>query len=312
MKAVVVERLGEAGSLKDLPVPHPASHEILVRVVAAGVNPIDWKRRNRADEKFPFILGQDFAGVVSATGDRVTKYREGERVFGLSDSGAYAEYTIVPEDEQGQPVAKISDEVGDADAAALPTAGLTALASVEALQVEKDGMLLVLGATGGVGMFAVQIARDRGARVAGTGRSTSEEFARSLGVQEFIAYDRDDIVAAVKAEHANGIDAALDLVDDADAIKKIAEVIRPGGRIASTIRAADVDWFAKRSIQAQNIAVFETLSASHRGLRALLELVEQQRVRVAIAKEYPLAEAVEALDDSKRGTVNGKLVITIA
>jgi NADPH:quinone reductase-like Zn-dependent oxidoreductase len=312
MKALVVEHRGDKGTLKELPVPTPAPHEILVRVVAAGVNPIDWKFRDRSDGPFPFVLGQDFAGVVSATGNRVTKYREGERVFGIADEhGAYAEYTIVPEDQPSQPIAKIPDDVGDADAAALPTAGLTALASIEALQVTSGLTLLVLGATGGVGGFAVQIAHDRGARVIGTGRSSNEALASSLGVEEFVAYDRQNVVESVKSAHAGGVDAVLDLVDDADAIKEAAAVIRPGGRIISTTHSADVEWFAQRKITAQNIAVLKSPQGSHAGLRTLLELVEQGRMRVIIAAERPLSEAVEALEESKRGGVGGKIVITV-
>ncbi len=100
MKAAVVARLGETGSLEEIPTPSPGPHEILVRVTAAGVNPIDWKRRERTTSTFPFVLGQDFAGVVSETGSRVSKYREGERVFGVARAhGSYAEYTVVGEDE---------------------------------------------------------------------------------------------------------------------------------------------------------------------------------------------------------------------
>ena len=130
-----------------------------------------------------------------------------------------------------KPVAKIPDDVGDADAAALPTAGLTALAALEALHVGKGTMLLVLGATGGVGSFAVQMARDRGARVIGTAREANERLARSLGVVLFVAYDRGDVVESVRAAHAGGVDAVLDLVDDYDRIKRIAEIVQPGGRL---------------------------------------------------------------------------------
>ncbi len=313
MKAMVVEHRGEAGSLKELPVPHPASHEILVRITAAGVNPVDWKSRDRGDRSLPFVLGQDFAGVVSERGDAVTKYRQGERVFGIArEHGAYAEYTLVPEDDPAQPVAKIPDSVGDADAAALPTAGLTALGSLEALHAAKDATLLVLGATGGVGGFAVQIARARGTRVIGTGRSANESLALSLGIDEFVAYDRQDVVATVKASHGNGIDAVLDLVDDRDGIKAMAELLREGGRIVSTIGAADVEWFAQRKIAAQNLVMFRTPQSSHAGLRTLLELVEQGRVRVMIAGERTLAGALAALDESKSGSVDGKLVITVS
>jgi NADPH:quinone reductase-like Zn-dependent oxidoreductase len=311
MKAVVVEHRGETGVLKEIPTPRPAANEILVRVTAAGVNPVDWKRLERADETFPLVLGQDFAGLVSEAGERVTKYRQGERVFGTSDRGSYAEYTTVPEDDQDQPVAKIPDDVGDADAAGLPTAGLTALASVDVLGVGKGSTLLVIGATGGVGSFAVQIAHDRGARIIGVARSSNEGLAHSIGIDEFIAYDRQDVTQAVKAAHPDGVDAALDLVDGADAIKSIAQVLRPGAKLVSTIRAADPEWFAQRQITAQNIYVFKALKSSHQGLRTLLELFEQGRIRVMIAGERPLSDAVAALDESKSGTVDGKLVITV-
>lgn len=312
MKAVVVEHRGEAGSLKEIPVPRPAPHEILVRITAAGVNPIDWKLRDRADRRFPFVLGQDFAGIVSEAGDRVGRYREGERIFGIArDHGAYAEYTVVPEDDHAQPVAKIPDSVGDADAAALPTAGLTALAALEALHVAKATVLLVLGAAGGVGSFAVQMARDRGARVIGTARSSNENLVRSFGVEEFIAYDRQDVVEMVKRAHPIGIDAVLDLVDDADAIKAKAGVLLAGGRIVSTIHSADVEWFAQRKVAAQNLVLSQTPQSSHAGLRTLLELVEQGRVRVMIAGERALADAPSALDESKSGSVDGKLVLTV-
>ncbi|MGB8907611.1 MAG: NADP-dependent oxidoreductase [Candidatus Cybelea sp.] len=310
MKAVVVEHRGGAGSLKEIPVPQPGPDEILVRVTAAAVNPIDWKRRDRPNEKFPFVLGQDFAGVVSAPGTRIKNYHEGERVFGIAgEHGSYAQYTIAS--ERDDPIAKIPDSVGDADAAALPTAGLTALAAIEALHVTEGMTLLVLGATGRVGGFAVQIAHDRGARVIGTGRSSSDAFARSLGVDEFIAYDRQNAVQAVKAGHPDGIDAALDLVDDADAIKALAEIVRSEGQIVSTVHSADVEWFAQRKISAQNIGLFDTPQFSHAGLRALLELLVQKRLRVVISAERALSDAVVALEESKRGGIFGKLVITV-
>ncbi len=313
MKAVVVEHRGDAGALEEIPVPKPGSNEILVRVITAGVNPVDWKRRERASERFPFVLGQDFAGVVSATGDRVTKYREGERVFGIArEHGAYAEYTVVPEDDHAQPVAKIPDGVGDADAAALPTAGLTALAAIEALGVAKGATLLVLGATGGVGNFAVQIGRDRGARVIGTGRASNESFARSLGVDEFVPYDRGDVFEKLRTEHDGDIDAALDVVDDADAIKRLDGLMRKQGRIVSTIGAADPDWFAERGVTAIDLVVNKTPQSSHAGLRTLLELLQQGRIRVTIAAEHSLSDAVVALDESKNGSSGGKLVITVA
>ncbi len=311
MKAIVVEHRGEPGSLKEIERPTPAAREILVRITAAGVNPIDWKARDRGDMPLPFVLGRDFAGVVSELGEHAAKYREGERIFGVARAhGSYAEYTIVGEDDRMGPFAKIPDGVGDADAAALPTAGLTALAALDSLGVSAGTTLLVLGATGGVGSFAVQIAHDRGAHIIGTARSTNAEAARSLGVDAFVAYDAGDVAEAVKAAHPGGVDAVLDLVDDENAIKATAPLLRPAGKIVSTIGAADESWFAQRKITAANLYTMDSPQWSHAGLRTLAEMVERQRLRVNIAAEYPLGEALAALERSKSG-VNGKVVITV-
>jgi NADPH:quinone reductase-like Zn-dependent oxidoreductase len=313
MKAAIVEHRGDHGSLHDMPMPQPGAHDVLVRVTAASVNPIDWKTLQRADRQLPFVLGQDFAGVVSATGNRVTKYREGERIFGIArEHGAYAEYTLVPEDDHAQPVAKIPDDVGDADAASLPTAGLTALASLEALRVRADTTVLILGATGGVGGFAVQMAHGRGARIVATARSSNEALARSLGASDFIAYDTEDVVQTLRTRYPDGVEAVLDLVDDGSAIKLMADAMGEDGQIVSTIGAADIDWFAQRNLFATNLVMGETPQSSHAGLRQLLELLQTGTITVRIAGERPLSEAAEALEQSQGGQVDGKLVITVA
>jgi NADPH:quinone reductase-like Zn-dependent oxidoreductase len=126
-----------------------------------------------------------------------------------------------------------------------------------------------------------------------------------------IAYDTGNVADAVKKAHPDGIDAVLDVVDDEDAIKAMAGLVHPGGRVLSTIGAVDVDWFARRHIAADNLYTMDAPQGSHAGLRTLLELVEQERIRVVIAKEYPLVEAVDALELSKSGSVVGKLVITV-
>lgn len=312
MKAAVIEHRGESAAIKDIADPKPGEREILVRVTAAGVNPVDWKTLERGERRLPFVLGQDFAGIVVDAGSRAHKYNVDDRVFGIArEHGAYAELTVVPEDDHAQPVAKIPDALGDAEAAALPTAGLTALASLDALGVQSGTKLVVLGATGGVGSFAVQIARDRGAYTIGTARSENEQLARSFGVDEFVAYDRDDPIAAIKRAHPEGVDAVLDLVDDADRIRSAADIVREGGRIVSTIGAADTEFFAKRTVTAINIVVAQTPQSSHAGLRALAEMVEQGRLRVPIAAEHALREAERALEESKSGKTDGKIVLTI-
>ena len=312
MKAAVIEHRGQSAAIKDVADPTPGERDILVRVTAAGVNPIDWKTRDAGERSLPFVLGQDFAGIVVGAGTHAHKYEVDERIFGIArEHGAYAELTVVPEDDRTQPIAKIPDGLGDAEAAALPTAGLTALASLDALGVQSGTKLLILGATGGVGSLAVQMARDRGAYTIGTARAENEALARSYGLDEFVAYDREDPVAAVKRSHPDGIDAILDLVDDAGRIGNTVDILREGGRIVSTIGAADVDQFAKRNVTAINLVMLKTPQSSHTGLRALAQMVEQGRLRVPIAAEHSLTEAERALEESKSGNIDGKIVLTV-
>jgi NADPH:quinone reductase-like Zn-dependent oxidoreductase len=312
MKAALVEHLYAPVSIKEIPDPQPGPHEVLVAVTAAGVNPVDWKTRERGERRMPFVAGQDFAGLVVDVGAEVTKYHYGERVFGIArEHGTYAQYTIVPENDRPQPIAKIPDDVGDADAAALPTAGLTALATLDAAKVREGSTVLVLGATGGVGGFAVQIAKDRGARVIGTGKSDHEAIAREFGVDEFVAYDKENVVQRVKASTGTGVDAIVDLVDDADALKASAQALRDGGTIVSTIGAVDEAWCRQHGIDGQNLVMTDTPQSSPAGLTTLTHMIEQGRLRVRIVSEYPLDDAERALDQSKNGSVEGKLIVTI-
>ncbi len=312
MKAAVVERRDQPIRIGEFPTPEPGECEILVRVTVAGVNPIDWKTLERGERAMPFVPGQDFAGIVSAVGPGVTKYRVAQRVFGIArERGAYAQFTVVPQDDATQPIAKLPDDVGDADAAALPTAGLTALAALDWLGVERGTALLILGATGGVGGYAVQMARDRGAHVTGTARAASEAYARKLGVDAFVAYDRDDVAAAIKRAHPHGIEAILDLVDGADAIERTLKALAPGGRIVSTIGALDEASLGRRGILGKNLVLAQSRESSHAGLRSLIEMVEQGRLHAEIAAEEPLEEAQRALERSRQGTVNGKMLLTV-
>lgn len=313
MKAAVVERDFEPVRVKDIPAPAPVQNELLVRVTVAGVNPFDWKQREERVRRLPFIAGQDFAGIVEGVGRDVRDYRPGDRVVGIArEHGSYAQYTVVPQDDDKQPIAHIPDGVSDADAAALPTAGITAYASIDALGVRAGTIVLICGATGGVGSYAVQIAHDYGALVIGSARASSAREARSLGADEFVAYDREDVAAVVRARYPKGIGAILDLVDDAEAVKTMASLLREGGSIVSTIGSLDVQWCANRGVRGINIEMSDTPQSSHAGLRTLLEMVEDRRLRVTIGDEYPLADAERALEESKRGHVQGKMLLTVS
>lgn len=292
--------------------PEPGDDEVLVRVTAASVNPIDWKLRDSATRPLPFVIGQDFAGVVSATGKNVREYVQGERIFGIARKhGAYAQYTLVPAHSTDEPIAHIPDGVGDADAASLPTAGLTALASLDALPVGSGTTVVILGATGGVGLFAVQLAKARGARVIGTGHSRHQAQAASFGIDDYIAYDRQAVADAIQERLPRGADAILDLVDDATTIGSLQRALHPGGTIVSTIGALDVDALSGKGFHATNLVMNQTAASSHEGLRTLARMVEDGTLRVIIAQERDLRDAVQLLDESKGGHVTGKLVVTV-
>lgn len=308
MRAFAIDDYGQTGTVREMPDPQPSPGQVLIRVTAAGVNPVDWKIRDGGHERkpLPLILGQDFAGVVERA-EAVDEPRAGQRVFGAARShGSYAEYTLVPAGSRAEPIAPVPDGVSDEQAAALPTAGLTALASLEILGVREGTTVLIVGATGGVGAFATQLAHQRGAHVIGTVR-TDPERARALGADEAIAGD--DVAAEVKRAHPNGVDAVLDLVHAQDAIKALAEVLKPGGAIVSTIHGADEAWFAQRGIKATNVVVNQTPQWSPAGLSELAGMVAAGKLDVGIALQAPLADAARVLERSKSGSLGGKAVL---
>lgn len=314
MKAFAIDRFGTEGSIHELPRPAIGPDEILVRITAAGVNPADWKKREggHGDGKFPLILGQDFAGVVVDAGHGVTRYSIDDRIFGCARThGAYAEYTVVPEVSRPEPIAKIPDSLSDDQAAALPTAGLTALASIEMLGVGAGTKLLINGVSGGVGSFAAQIAHARGATVIGTLHSGKDDVARALGVDVAIAYDRSDVPKEVRSRYPDGVDALLDVVSDREGMKRLGETVREGGKAVSAIGGADVEWFKSRNVDAVNIVMNQTQQSSNAGLTQLAKMVEEGSIRVPIVAERDLEHTAEALAMSKAGKADGKIVVTI-
>jgi len=314
MKAFAIDRFGSEGRVRDLPQPQLDLDSVLVRVRVAGINPIDWKIRDgkAGGRTFPLVLGQDFAGVVEQVGSQVTRVKAGDRVFGCARAhGAYAEETAVPDHEQASPFALIPDGLSDAVAAALPTPALTALASLSALGVGKDTTLLVVGAAGAVGTAAVQMARLRGARVSAYVRSEQEAELRSLGADEAISSERDDVLGSVQAQHPEPFDVILDLISDGETLKRNAPLLRQGGRLVTTIHVADEKWFGDRGLTAINIVMNETPQSSPEGLNEVAKLAADGKLRVDVAGERALAEAGRTLDEGKAGKLSGKMLLRI-
>jgi NADPH:quinone reductase-like Zn-dependent oxidoreductase len=312
MRAIAVEQLKGEPKLMNLPEPKPKDDQLLVKVTFAGMNPFDWKVADGAMQGvmpnvLPFILGSDAAGVVAAVGPKVSRFAKGDRVFGQFlhaplGEGTYAEYTVVPESGA---VAKIPAALPDEVAAALPTAAMTALAMVDMLELKPGSKVLILGATGGVGLFATQLAAQKGFTVLATAQPKDSERIQTFGAAETFDYHQGDLAAQVSDAHRHGIDAVIDLVSDGPAFKKISGLVSKGGYALTTVGVADTKDLQKRGIQGGNFF----LQASAALLQRLAILVESRQLTVSIEAKIELEATPAAIAASRRGGARGKTVI---
>jgi NADPH:quinone reductase-like Zn-dependent oxidoreductase len=297
MKAVSQDELGgpEVLKLVDLPRPEPGVSEILIRVRAAGVNPIDGAQRQTGAfvGEPPFVLGWDVSGTVEAVGPGVTLYEPGDEVFGLlpfpHGHGAYAEYAVGPTRAFVPKPARL----GFVEAAAIPMVGLTAWqALVDTARVGAGSRVLIDAAAGGIGHLAVQIAKARGAHVTALASAANLEFVRSLGADEVIDYNRTDFTDAVREQ-----DAVLDIVGG-DYPARALDVLKPGGIVVSTQPAAlapIADAAAERGISLAGVIV----EADAVGMAGLADLAAAGKLTPTIAATFPLdqANAASAMAD---------------
>lgn len=307
MRAVYQEAFGDRTVLQvgEQPDPLLGPDTIVVRVRAAGVNPVDWKIRegylqSAFPHVLPLVLGWDVAGVVEAVGPAVRHLAAGDEVAGyvrkdtVSD-GAYAELVSA----SARHLARKPAGVGFDVAGALPLAGLTALQSLDAVGVREGDTVLVHAAAGGVGHLAVQLAVARGARVIGTASERNHEFLRSLGAEP-VAYG-DGLVAAVRSLAPDGVDAAVDYVGG-DAITASAELVTDPARTASNVDPDAV-------IAVGGVYCFVQPNATQ--LAELVAMVASGVLRVEIQERFPLDRATDAHQLLEDGHVRGKLVLTV-
>jgi NADPH:quinone reductase len=312
MRAFAVRSLGETPAVHDLPIP-TADGAFLIRVKYAGVNPIDYKLLERltATSTYPFVMGIDFAGIVEQVPAGEHGFRLGDRVFGMARThGAHAQYTSVLPGVQTEPLARIPDGVTDEQAAGLPIPAITALGALMLLDVTRRQHLVVMGAAGAVGGYAVQIARSRGAHVIATVRGNAEE-ARRLGAEEVYDTKVVDVFDALRASHPNGVDAVLDIVNGSDAIARDAEILKSGGSLVSTIYAADQGWFAERQITAHNISSLTNPLSSQEGLNEVANLLVVGTITARTRSVVELEGASQMLDKLRTGGLYGKALIRL-
>jgi enoyl reductase len=302
-RAVVFASYGDADVLHtiDTDPPQPDPGQLRVRVMAAGVQPFDCLFRSGAAHqwmpaRFPQRLGNEFAGVVDAVGDDVTGWSVGDGVIGWSAwPAASAEHVAVGAE---QLVAKPAG-MPWAEAGALSASGQTAATALAKLGVGKDDTVLIHAAAGGVGTFAVQLARTRGAVVIGTASRRNHDYLRSLGATP-VEYG-DGLAARARGAALAGVDAALDLSGTMEALRASLELVRDKARIGTTAWQPAADELGIRRLSTERSAA---------RLAELTDLYAKGALRVVIQQAYPLEQAADAHRAVETGHVRGKIVLT--
>jgi NADPH:quinone reductase-like Zn-dependent oxidoreductase len=308
MKAVRIHTYGGPDVLQfeDAPQPRPKRGEVLVQVHAAAINPVDWKIRGgdykeRLQYKMPLILGWDVSGVVEAVGPGVKRLKMGEPVYSRPDiarDGAYAEYIVIKESL----VARKPASMDHVHAAAVPLAGLTAWQSLfDAAQVSADQRVLIHAAAGGVGHYAVQLAKWKHAYVIGTASSANHAFVKDLGADEVIDYQ-----AQPFEEQVRDVDVVFDTLGG-EVQDRSWKVLKPGGILVSIVSPPSAEQAASFHVR----EAFVFMQPRVEQLDQLTQLVESGKLNPAVETVLPLAEARQAHEMSEAGHVRGKIVLRV-
>ncbi len=311
MKAVVVTEAGGRAQLTEVHAPAPAPGQIRVRLVAAGVNPVDGKSASGAygDVPYPFVPGTDGAGIVDLVGEGVTQFSMGDRVFGrlqvAMGQGTYAEYSLAPE---GGVVALLPTGLDFVTAAALPVAGLTAMGLLEELEMGPGAALLVVGATGGVGGFLTQLAARAGMEVIATADPALAPRMHELGARHTVDHHSSEPLASqVRAVRPEGVDALIDLVGDRLTITSLLELLPSAAVVLSTAGGADEEVLRARGLSGGTFR----RRATREMLEELGRLVAEGHISVPLERVLPLAQGPDVLAESTSGHLHGKTVLTI-
>jgi NADPH2:quinone reductase len=313
MKAFAIDGFGEQGSVRDLPVPEPEEGQVRLRVVAAGLNPFDVAvvqgfLKDHMEHRFPLVPGMDASGIVDAVGDGVDGYAAGEEAFGSVGKmhlgeGTLAEFVTVSAGTVTHKPSSFDHIV----AAAIPTAGVTALNMADALELSKGQTVVAVGATGGVGSYFVQLASRRGPRVVAICRDENADYARGLGAADVIDYAAGDVADAVRSRYPGGIDAVADMHGDAEQLAKLTEQVSSGGHVASVVGAVDIEALAAREVEGTNVQVRVTTAS----LDVLSRMLEAGELVPPEIRTSPLADTSEALAAVGTSHVRGKIVVTL-
>ena len=307
MKAIVAHEYGGPDVLKyeDVPVPAPKEDEVLVRVIASGVNPADplivsGKYAKAFGMHVPLIPGYDIAGVVQKTGAKITKLKVGDPIYGyVLWGGGWSEYSVATEGEAATKPASLTY----IEAAAVPLAALTAWqALVDTAQLSAGQTVLIHGGSGGVGSFAIQIAKARGAKVIATASTANQELLRDLGANVAIDYTK-----AKFEDVAKDVDVVLDTVGG-DTLARSYGVVKKGGIVTSLRGRPDQAELDKYGIRGAPIAV----TPNAKELAEITKLIEEKKIKPIVSQVLPLSEARKADEQAETHHTRGKIVLRIA
>ncbi len=308
MKAIRIHRYGgpEFLNCEDAPRPQPQAGEVLVRVCAAGVNPIDWKVREGYmkdfwPHKFPLILGWDLSGVVEELGRGVSRFKIGDEVYSLPDptrNGAYADYIVVRESE----LALKPNSLHHIRAAAVPLAALTAWQSLfDTAQLQPGQRVLIHAGSGGVGHFAVQLAKWKGAYVFATASTKNQDLLRKLGVDEAIDYTQQRFENV-----AHNIDIVLDTIGD-DTQERSWSVLKKGGILVSLAQPPSEEKAEELGVRAALLGA----QPSGEQLAEIAKIIDSGKLKVVLDRILPLSEARRAHELSQSGHTHGKIALRV-
>ena len=309
MKAMVIHEYGGPEVLKyeDVPRPEPKGDQILIRVIAAGVNPVDGMIRSGMFAKdgnraFPIILGGDVAGVVEKVGSKITKFKAGDPVFAyisLDDSGGYAQYALVTEREAALKPKSLSY----VEAAAVPIVALTAWqALIDTARLSEGQTVLIHGGSGGVGTFAIQIAKARGAKVIATASTAKQDLLKELGADVAIDYTKQKF-----EEIAKDVDVVLDSVGK-DTLAHSYGVVKKGGFIVTLVARIDQAELDNHGIRGASLSV----EPNSDELAEIGKLIDEKKIKVVVSQTFPLSEARKAQEQAATGHTRGKIVLKVA
>lgn len=307
MHAIVADEYGDPDVMSDqeVPIPQPKENEMLLKVIASGVNPADplilsGEYAEQFGTHLPLVLGYDVAGVVEKTGARVTRFKVGDAVYGyLLFGGGWAEHCLAKENE----VALKPASIDFATAAAVPLAALTAWqALVDAAHLERGQTVLIHGGSGGVGSFAIQIAKARGARVIATASTENQDFLKELGADVAIDYK-----ATKFEDKAHNVDVVLDPVGHETLARSYA-VVKKGGIIVTLVARCDPAQLEKFGLRGLSLSSHPDSAE----LAEITRLIDAKKIKPAVTKVVPLREAVKAAEQAATHHTRGKIVLRVA